>query len=355
MRKVISTLAKLAGMVALGTFLISTVQAQDTLRVVSWGGASQENMRQTWFDPYSKLTGVKIVEDTWNGSLGKLRSMVEAGQVSWDVVNGDIEHAIAGCDEGFLETIDINKLGGADKFLAGTVYDCGVPSHIFSVIFGYDGNNIPASWGNARPKTVEDAFDIKKFPGRRTLRKNPKWMFEPTLIADGVSPDKVYEVLATPAGVDRALAKLDTIRDQVVWWTAGSQPPQLLADGEVAIAQMYSTRLHLARVNENKNFIPIWDGQTFAPNSWIIPKGANKEAAMKFLAYVLQPKIVAKITEKSNHGMPVKEAQQYVPDHIKEWLPTASQNMSRAVASGEAFWADHLEEINERFQNWLAR
>ncbi len=36
-------------------------------------------------------------------------------------------------------------------------------------------------------------------------------------------------------GVDRAFAKLDTIKDSVVWWEAGAQPPQLLADGEVVM------------------------------------------------------------------------------------------------------------------------
>ncbi len=348
-------LAVLIGLAAVLGVQIGAVGAQEVVRVVSWGGASQENMRETWFDPYTELTGVEIIEDTWNGELGKVRSMVDAGQPTWDVVNGDYAHAVAGCDEDVVERIDVERLGGADAYLEGTVHECGVPTHIFSVIFGYDADNIPAAWGDARPSTVDDAFDLERFPGKRTIRKDPKWVLEPALVADGVPPDQIYQVLSTPEGVKRALAKLDTIRDQVIWWTAGATPPQLLADGEVAIAQMYSTRLHLARVNENKNFVPIWDGQTFAANSWIIPRGANKEAAMQFLEYITQPKIVAKITNKSNHGMPILAAQEFVPAEVQDWLPTAPANLDRAVASGESWWADHYEEVNERFQRWLAQ
>jgi len=42
------------------------------------------------------------------------------------------------------------------------------------------------------------------------------------LIADGVEPKDVYKVLGTPAGVDRAFKKLDTIKKNIVWWESGA-------------------------------------------------------------------------------------------------------------------------------------
>ena len=46
-----------------------------------------------------------------------------------------------------------------------------------------------------------------------------------------MAKEDLYEVMGTDDGVERALAKLDTIKDEVVWWTAGAETPQLLADG----------------------------------------------------------------------------------------------------------------------------
>ena len=79
--------------------------------------------------------------------------------------------------------------------------------------------------------TIADLFDLQKFPGKRALQKDPFVNLEWALIADGVAIKDVYKVLGTPEGVDRAFKKLDTIKKDVVWWEAGAQPPQLLADG----------------------------------------------------------------------------------------------------------------------------
>ncbi|MGO7565608.1 extracellular solute-binding protein, partial [Rhizobium johnstonii] len=81
---------------------------------------------------------------------------------------------------------------------------------------------------NGGPTTMADLFDTAKFPGPRGLGKSPKNTLEFALIADGVKPAEVSDVLGTPEGVDRAFKKLDTIKKDVkVWWTAGAQPPQL--------------------------------------------------------------------------------------------------------------------------------
>lgn len=348
-------IARATSVIAIFLGLTASVQADEVLRITSWGGATQDAERNAYWTPYSEQTGVKIVEDEWNGDLGKIRAMVESGSPSWDIVVADYAHAITGCDDGILEPIDMSKISNPSDFIPGTLHECGVPTYVFAVIFAYDADNIPASWGDARPQTVGDMFDTEKFPGKRALRKDPKWMLEPVLMADGVPADQVYAVLSTPEGLERAFAKLDGIKSSVVWWDAGAQPPQLLADGEVSIAQMYSSRFYDARMNEKKNFVPVWDGQVYSANSLIIPKGADKDEAMKFLAYVTDPERVAQITHFTSYGPARISADQYVSDDIKPYLPTAPENLKNALLSGEQWWADHYDEINEKFQVWLAK
>ena len=98
--------------------------------------------------------------------------------------------------------------------------------------------------------SINDVCDLKKFPGKRSLQKKPINNLEWALIADGVPAGEVYDVLSTEEGVQRAFKKLDTIKDSVIWWEEGAQPPQLLADKEVAFASAYNGRIFNAAVNE---------------------------------------------------------------------------------------------------------
>ena len=88
-------------------------------------------------------------------------------------------------------------------------------------------------------------------------------------------------MLSTSEGVSRALAKLDTIKDQVVWWTKGAQPPQLLADGEVVIASAYNGRLFSAIAEKNQPIAMMWDRQIFDLDGWVVPMGVKDLDAVK--------------------------------------------------------------------------
>src|SRR5205823_2462578 len=80
--------------------------------------------------------------------------------------------------------------------------------------------------GGTQPKSWADWWDVKKFPGARSMRDHPVDNLEFALIADGVAMDKLY-----PLDVDRAFKKLDQIKPHVnVWWSTGQQPAQLLLD-----------------------------------------------------------------------------------------------------------------------------
>jgi putative spermidine/putrescine transport system substrate-binding protein len=174
-----------------------------------------------------------------------VKAQVEAGNVTTDVADVEYADAIRLCDEGLLETIDPASLPAApdgtpavDDFLPGALTDCAVATIVFSTVFAYDTTKFPEG-----PTTIADFFDLEKFPGKRAMRKGAKANLEMALMADGVPAADVYATLATPEGVDRAFKMLDKIKKDTVWWEAGAQPPQLLADGEVAMTTAYNGRI----------------------------------------------------------------------------------------------------------------
>lgn len=333
------------------------------LTVVSWGGAYTKSQVEAYHKPWQAKTGKTITSEDYNGGIAEIKAQVEAGNVTWDMVDVELSDAVRACDEGLVEPIDPSILpAGADgtpagdDFLPGTLHECAVASIVWSTIFAYDKSKLPNG-----PTTIADFFDLKKFPGKRGLRKNPKANLEMALMADGVPAAEVYDVLDTPEGVDRAFAKLDTIKDSVVWWEAGAQPPQLLADGEVVMTTAYNGRIFNAVAGEDKPFEIVWDGQVWDLDLWVVLKGApHKEAAIDFLKFSTATEQLAAQASWISYGPARKSSSPLVGKYatkdidMKPQMPTNPDNLKNATQNNFEFWADNQDELNERFNAWLA-
>ncbi len=327
------------------------IAGSDSLTVVSWGGAYQESQRKAFFEPYMKA-GNKMIEEEWNGETAKLRAMVESKSVTWDVIDFDTGLMMAACNEGLVEKIDWKKLGlDQSKFIGGDLIECGVPNIVYATVYAYDTTKL-----NPGPSTIADLFDLAKFPGKRGLYKSPVVNLEWALIVDGVPTADVYKVLATPEGVDRAFAKLETIKKDVVWWEAGAQAPQLLADGQVVMTSAWNGRIQKAIDADKKPFKIVWDQQGFDWDWWGVPKGGpNVEAAMKFVAFASGAEVMAEQTKHIAYGPANKDAIPNVNPGVLANLPTAPENMKAVLIVDPQFWADNREALTERFNAWLAK
>jgi putative spermidine/putrescine transport system substrate-binding protein len=342
----------MAGVAAIALSAARPAAAEDQLTVVSWGGAYQKSQDEAFMKPFQKDSGTKITQEEYNGEIAKIRAMVESKSVTWDVIDIDTQTALAACAEGILETIDWSKLGlDRSKFIGGDLQDCAVPNIVYATVIAYDTTKL-----NPGPTSIKDLFDLQKFPGKRGLQKNPFVNLEWALIADGVPIADVYKVLNTPEGVDRAFKKLDTIKSEVVWWEAGAQPPQLLADGQVAITSAWNGRIFNAVKEDKKPFKIVWDAQGFDWDWWSIPKGGPRvDLAYKFISYSSQPDKMANQTKYISYGPANKDAIPNVDPAVLPNLPTAPENMTTALIVDPQFWADKGEELRTRFNAWLAK
>ena len=345
--------------------VISAQAADNSLTVVSWGGAYTKSQVKAYHEPFMKKTGIKINSEDYSGGLAEIKAQVESKNVKWDVVDVEMSDAVRGCDDGLLEPIDKSILppapdgAPAEKdFLPGALTECAVANIVWSTVYGYDTTKFKTN----APTTIADFFDTKKFPGKRGMRKVPKANLEMALMADGVAPADVYKVLSTPEGVERAFKKLDTIKKDIVWWTAGAQPPQLLADGEVVMTTAYNGRIFNAQVAEHKPFKIVWDGQIQDMDLWVIPKGApHKEAALKFVAFSTDTQRLADQAKWIAYGPARKSSAKLVGKYMDgktdmgPHMPTNPANMKKALLNNFEFWADHQDELNEKFNAWIAK
>ena len=209
---------------------------------------------------------------------------------------------------------------------------------------------------------MADFFNTAAFPGKRGMRKNPRVTLEFALIADGVPPSEVYETLGTEEGLARAFAKLDTIKDDVIWWEAGAQPPQLLADGEVIFTTAWNGRVFNAGAAEDKSFEMVWDGQIYDLDLFAIVKGTkNLENALDFVKFATATEQLAAQASWISYGPARKSSAPLIgtyhdnPDiQMLEHMPTSPAALKNALANDFMFWADNFDEINEKFNAWLA-
>lgn len=166
--------------------------------------------------------------------------------------------------------------------------------------------------------------------------------------------EEVYALLETEQGRERAFAKLDTIKSQVLWWTTGAQPPQMLADKEVVIASAFNGRIHNARQDEGQPFRIIWDHQMGYMNGWAIPKGsAHTKLALDFIAFSSGTKPLADQAKYVAYGPTRKSSSAQVSPEILANLPTAPQNFKTAFLIDDEWWSDYADELNEEFNTWL--
>ena len=339
-------------------------EVRESLTAVSWGGSYARAATLGYIEPFIAETGIEVRLEDYNGGLAQVRAQVESGSVHWDVVDLEIADAVSGCDEGLLERIDPGTLPPApdgtpaiDDFLPETLLECSVGTLFYSTVYAYNDERTPGE----KPATIEDFFDVERFPGRRGMRRAPVVNLEFALMADGVPVEAVYDVLDTPEGVERAFRKLDTVKDQVVWWEAGAQPPQMLADGEVVMTTAYNGRIFNAQVLEGQPLVIVWDGQVLDTGQLGIVAGTpNLEAALAFVRFATSARSMAAVSgyiaysPARRSGLPLVGAHVETGVDMNPHMPTHPDNGARVLNSDWLWWSDHMDAMNERFSAWLA-
>ena len=338
--------------------LASQTHGADAISVTSWGGAWSAAFKGAWTDPYEQETGQKFNFIDYNGGVAELRAQNEAGNVSWDLVDMIPSDLSIACDEGLLEEIDHSQIApgpdgtpGEEDWVPGGVHPCGVGIVVWATVMAYKDPTYPGT----KPTAVADFWDFDRFPGKRSLRKVAEVNMEWSLIADGVAVADVYEVLGTPEGADRAFAKLEVLKEESIWWEAGAQAPQILVDGEAAIGTAYNGRIYNAYKNENQPLTIMWDSNVWDVGFLGLAKGApNREAALKFmLGKYASPEYQGRITYHIAYGPMRKSASAFIDPEIKGHLPTDHLG-KHALKFDYVFWADHRDELQERFSTWLS-
>ena len=318
--------------------------AAETVVFAGWGGGMQENQRKIVFDPFEKATGIKVIDVPGVG-ITKIKAMVEAKNVEWDVVQNIAMWVPQGQREGLWEELDykvIDRTGVPDAM----VEKYALGNSTFGQILAYNTKAFPP--GN-EPKTWADLWNTEKYPGPRGMFDGPRYSLEIALMADGVAPDKLY-----PLDVDRAFKSLDRMKPKVhVWWKQWPQAPQLLGAGEIVLAHTSNTRVATLKKAENVPVEIMWN-QGMMTIDWLsVPKGAkNKANAMKLISYMNKPELQAQLAKAAGMGPANTKAFDHLSDAEKKEMPSYYFQQGTMVRFGDAWWAENLSKMEEQWNAW---
>jgi putative spermidine/putrescine transport system substrate-binding protein len=311
------------------------------ITVADFGGAMLKYVREAWVTPFEKATGAKVDIDTPN-TRAKLKAQVDAGNAVWDVYTEDAAFIEQNCGLLF-EKVDTSKFEAAGIDKRFVTNDCGVPTSIVAEVFAYNEDK----FGKNPPKGWSDFFDLSKYPGKRAIWNNPtSGILEAALLADGVSPDKLY-----PLDLDRAFKKLDTIKSSIFWTQSTGGLTDALANNQVDLSLAYAGRAYAAAKTGAKINV-VTNQQIVSWDQYAVVKGSkNKAAADAFLQFIAQPDQQAKLTELTSYATANAKGHPKIDALTERFLPV----QSKAVFTNQAWWAKNFDAVNQRFVAWQSK
>jgi putative spermidine/putrescine transport system substrate-binding protein len=344
---------------------VSIANSQAEVNFASWGGEYQASQQKAYVDTWNQGS-VTFLE--YNGGLAEIRAQVDSGHITWDIVDVLPSDARAGCDEGLFEELDRSMFEPArdgtpmdDDIMVEIPNDCVVPQTFWSYVPFYK----EGTFKGAQPTMISDFFDVKKFPGKRGIHAWPNALIEMALVADGVEIRDVYKVMSTDAGIDRAFAKLDSIKDHVLVWYSGEMPLDMVKTGEVTMSIAFSGRIGKAILSDGEKFVTVWDGQVLEEEWLVLIKGApNAEEAREFLVHASAPAQQAGQARYINYG-PMRASAFDIVRTGEPWfhngrnvmphMPNRPEIMARTIFANPGWWTDYGSPVVERFQAWTSQ
>jgi len=312
---------------------------------MSWGGLSEENMYKAFFNTFQQETDIKITAIS-PLSLARVAAAAKAGKMDIDSFDAGTIEIYRGQRQGLLSPIDwsVVKKEGRSK---EEIHEYGLRFMALSNQIVYNTTKYPAGKG---PASLADFWDVKKFPGRRSLYKDPRTAIQFALLADGVPRDKLY-----PLDLNRAFKSLDRIKPHVaVWWEQGNQSQQLFTTGEVDIMQLWNGR---ATDLERKGapIHQVWNDAIITLSGIMVTKGApNLAGTMRLVEVFGRPKPQAEWAKLMTYGPLNKKAFEFIDADTARRLPTYPENFKGQVISDDDWWGANWDSVNERFKGWLA-
>lgn len=309
--------------------------------VVSSGGVLEDAYREAIYKPWTQKTGIEIV--TGPNPPAKLKAMVDAGVMEWDVMQLDAAVTASAARQNLLLPIDYGAVEKSD-IMAGMARDQYVISDLAATLLAW---NTEVLKGVAPPADWAQMWDVGRYSAKRGILKRASQTLEIALMADGVDREQLY-----PLDVERALRSLDKIKSHIFWWETGAQGAEILIDGEVGMAMEWHGRVDGPKKSGAKVDYHL-NQALYASDAWSVPKGVkDTRRSMEFVAFAMAAPQQFAYSKLLPYGpVNTKAVAMMDPEQLSR-SPSNPAVLKKGVLMDFDWWAENNEKVADRFNRW---
>lgn len=344
----------LAGGIAAGTgaaYFGNKPRAQNSEQVVisGWGGATQQAMRDAYFTPFTRETGIEVIEQTYGSQgLARVKAQLREGAAQVDLLDAAPFWSAIGRKQDLLDKIALPGINQSE-FIPGAIGD---------YAFGYATVSCGITYirqGRPAPENWRDFWNTRDFSGRRAffgpfVARHPEY----ALMADGVAMKDINPL--DDAKINRAFAKLAQIKPSIdVWYQTAAQCEQLLMDKQIDMAEFFNGRAFFLQ-DHGVPLTFVWNEAITNMLVFVLAKNApNHDNALKFLSWLARPEPQAAFAKLIYYGPTNIHALELIKDQkTLERLPTYGPNFSRQIALDANWWGESQDKLGARWSQLIS-
>ncbi len=308
-----------------------------------YGGPTNESRQISFFDSFNEESGATVtsavLEDAiLTDMLGGQDGPYDLVQVSADLVINSKDNLAKRPD-----SVPVNDT------MPEVTQDYGVGGFVYSIAQGW----LTDTYADGGPQDWADFFDTTKYPGKRAWPGsawNVDASYEIALLADGVAPEDLY-----PLDIPRAEAKLDTIKDDLVFYSSYSETQTLLTSGTVAIAVTVSGQFKSLK-NQGVDVTVQWNQAFPSASMFVVPASApDIDNAWALGAWMAKPENQKVFVERTGYGPATSDVFDLLDADTVADLPNSEEHLAIAVNRSDEYLAAHLNDMINSYGAWLTK
>ncbi|WP_116951374.1 extracellular solute-binding protein [Jiangella endophytica] len=306
-----------------------------------YGGPTNESRQAAYFDGFQDETGVEVVSVAIEDAI--YMGMLDGEDGDYDVFQSSAAETLTHTD---------NLLELPEEMRGDLLPEELRPYVVGGFVFGIAQGWLTDTFPDGGPQTWADFFDTEAFPGTRAWPGAPGSFdasYEIALLADGVAPDDLY-----PLDIPRAEAKLDTIRDDLVFYQAYPEVQQLLVSGSAAIA-VTVTGQYTALMNAGEDVTIQWNEAFVVPSGFAFPAvSGNPDAVTALAGWMNDPERQADFTERTLYGPVNSEVFDHIPEDVAANVVNSPEHEDQVLHWDNQWRGENYEDLLTAYTAWLA-
>ncbi|WP_340149069.1 extracellular solute-binding protein [uncultured Sneathiella sp.] len=325
--------------------------ATEQVRFDGWGGVVSEAFRKYAFDPYTKKTGIKVVDGTF-GSGDEYISRIKASQPG--------EYNIAHLS-GVFDYARYNNLGLTselnEKNIPNLEFVIPKLTNVFRKVTDGTLSCVPYDYG-----TTGIAYNRKHISDDEAKEKGAKLLIDEKLkgklgawgdwrtriwygsLQTGQDPNNATDM-------DAVWDAIRTNRDLLLkYWSSGAELMSLLAEEEIYATEAWSGRVYaLQEQGHDIGYMDPPNGFGWQECLFVI-KGSPMEACEELLNFMLAPETSIAVAEGQNYPPALDPKKVELGEKIPK-LPAfdPTGTLDGLTFADPTYWNDHEQDWSKQF------